>query len=155
MICALIQDDIVVECPIDLNDIDIQEYAKRYQSVFSIENLDPIPKVGWHKIGNKLLDPDMSGNGGVIYITREGFISRFTDAELVALEVFMDVGPSPYKYYVRALDKRLTRTTYVDRSRSSVIAGMQLLVTLAILTSARRDEIMNAPAKLEEIYRGK
>lgn len=51
MLCALIQDDIVVECPIELNESEIQNYAGRYQSVFAIENLDPIPKVGWHKVG--------------------------------------------------------------------------------------------------------
>ena len=155
MICALIQDDIVVVCPVDLNDDQIQEYSGRYQRVVSIDGADPIPKNGWHYIAGKLIDPDMVGNGGLVFLTREGFISRFTDAELVGLEVFMDIGHPTYKYYVRALNTRLTRTTYVDRSRASVIAGVGLLVTLGILTLARRNEIMNASAKPEEIYRGK
>lgn len=149
---ALVKDAIVFDKK-DLTESEVQEYARTCNLV-CIDGLDPVPNIGWHMVGDALVDPDLVGNAGVVFLSKEGFSSRFTDYELMKLEEFMDVGAAPYKYYVRALDKRVTRTTYIDRSRQSVINGLGLLVTLGILTPSRRDVIMNSPAKAEEIYRG-
>lgn len=149
---AILNNGVVTDIK-DLSELEVQEYSTRF-AVYCIEGIDPTPNIGWHLVNEILIDPDLVGNSGLVFLTKEGFASRFTDYELMKLEEYMDVGPAPYKYYVRAMDKRMTRTTYIDRSRTSVIAGMGLLVSLGILTSARRDTIMNTPAKAEEIYRG-
>lgn len=154
MICALIQDNIVVDCPVTLDESQVQEYAGRYQSVFAIDGLDPIPKVGWHYVDGKLLDPDSVGNGGKVLLTRFAFFNRFSPAERAALEGFMDVGPSPYKYAARDFKTALIISSYIDRSWQPTTDGMNFLVSISILTEARKNEILNTPAKPTEIYRG-
>jgi len=101
MICALVQNDIVVDCPVELTDEQIQDYAGRFQAVVSIEGLDPSPKKGWHYVNGSMIDPDNVGSGGVALITNFAFYNRFTPTERATFEGFMDAGPPPYKYVAR------------------------------------------------------
>lgn len=155
MICALIQDNIVVDCPVTLDESQVQEYASRFQCVFQIDGLDPIPKNGWHYIEGKLLDPDGVGNGGIALMTRFAFRNRFTINEKAALNGFIRKGPEPYCYIAEAMRDDLLSAQHIDRSLQSMKDGMDFLVQINVITQARKNEILNNPAKPEEIYRGK
>lgn len=153
MLCVVIKDQIVIEGPLDFTEDQIQDKAQ-INTVISVEGFDPIPKIGWHYVGGKLIDPYLVGNSGVALLSRFAFFNRFTVEEWAALEGFMDVGPSPYKYIARAFKTALMITTYVDRALPTVKDGLGFFVQLGILSSSRRDEILNTPAKASEIFRG-
>jgi len=154
MKCAIVQNNIVIQVPIELDEQGVQEYASRYQVVIDVESLDPVPKVGWHYVNGQLIDPYSIAYNGAALLTRFAFFSRFTSSEMINLEGFMDAGPIPYRYVARYFKTSLLITTYVDRSWAFVQGGMDFLVQIGILTAARKEEIMKSPAKVSEIYRG-
>lgn len=156
MLCALIQDNVVVDKK-ELDEAGIQDAAGKFQLVIVIDGLDPIPKIGWQVINGELVDPDGVGNDGKVLLTKFAFFSRLTVAERIAIQTFADVGPAPYKYIMRDFQLALILTSHVDRSWGFVIDALNLLTApgIAVLTTARKNEILNAPAKPTEIYRGK
>lgn len=74
--------------------------------------------------------------------TKLEFRSRFTDAELVAIEVAKDTGTTQVKAYLRVLSDNMAVANDIDIADPRTIAGVQLLVSLGLLTSPRATEIL-------------
>ena len=155
MKCVIINNSIVTIGPIELSESEIQEYGYKNDLVYCVENIDPVPNLGWHYINGILVDPDNVGNSGVVLLTQFAFFNRFTITEMANFEGFMDAGPTPYKYMARGFKTALMIASYIDRSWQSTKSGMYFLVQVGVLSQTRHDEIMNTPAQPNEIYRGK
>lgn len=148
MFCALVQDNKVVDRK-DLTEEQIQEHSYKYQIVFVIDGLDPQPQVGWDLVGNILVNPLGDMNPKSIKITKLALINRFTNTEF---GIYLANLSSSIQLQV--LDKKLFAATYIDLKRADTIAGIQALAYFGLISSSRANEILTAPAKEEELYRG-
>jgi hypothetical protein len=72
-----------------------------------------------------------------IRLTRLQFLQRFTFEELVAIETAAETVPA-----VRVLQRQQDAAEYVSVEDPATIAGIQLLVSLSLLTSERAATIL-------------
>lgn len=150
MLCALIQDNIVIDQQELPDELAIQELLKTHQFVNIIDGLDPVPQVGWTFDGQKYIDPH-----GIAkpkrFITKEKFLSRFTDDEICNIEDFSKTA-SPYAKAIRASLKRQEQAKYIDLDYQRTIDGIGALVALTLLTPQRANAILNTPLTEDEKY---
>ena len=148
---ALIQNDYIVLI-IDTSSADDLGDIRSYQACIEITNQDPMPAVGWKLDGSVLIDP----SGAAVakkHISKEKFLSRFTDTEICDIEDFSK-GTSPYAKAVRASLKRQEQAMYIDLNYQKTKDGINNLVALHLLTAERADAILNTPLSEEEKYKG-
>ncbi len=97
---------------------------------------DPLPKTGWvyDAVADTFSAPE-SADKTITQLTVLEFRNRFTFAEKVALKSSSDVG-------VQVFIDDLSVATYVDLTDENLITGMDYLVSLEIITEARKAEIL-------------
>lgn len=150
---AYLQEDKIVLI-VEVESVDeLLPLDKKYQNLVELTGFDPEPKIGWYFENNKFRDntsaSNVSGPVKQTKITRLAFINRFTLQESVAYEMALTSSP-----VLRALDKKLSASTYVDLSRPDTIAGIQALASVGILTPSRASEILNTEPTAIELYKG-
>lgn len=148
MICALVKDSIVVELK-DLSEEEIQSLGGQYELIIDISSANPTPAVGWILSGNILIPGE--GQSAVVTkrITRLAMRQRFTFSELCSLNNAAKTSDP-----VAVLMDNLQSATYIDLLRPDTIGGMSLLVSLGLITEARKTVILEATPGIDEIYKG-
>lgn len=86
-------------------------------------------------------------------ITRLAFLSRFTDAEAIGIDLASS-GATPQAAALRRYLNKVNAATYIDLAREDTQAGVRALETLGILAVGRADEILGPPVFEIERYRG-
>ena len=81
------------------------------------------------------------------YLTVLAFRQRFTQPERVAIETAAATSMD-----VRVYLADLAASTYVSLQDPRIIAGLEALVAVELLTEQRKDEILQAPVAPHEIF---
>lgn len=129
----------------------IANIARQYQNIIDITEEIPEPTVGCIFNGKTFLKAD--GDYLHKYISKEKFLSRFTDSEIYAIDEFAK-GSSDYAKAVRAALKRQEQAEYIDLQYDKTISGVQNMVPLGLLTQERADLILYSPVTEDERYKG-
>ena len=147
MLCVLIQDNIVIDQKELPDELAIQELLKTHQFVNVVDDIEPIPQVGWFFDGQKYVDPNWSVQSKKI--TKLALLNRFTDTELGTYytAIAANIG-------LAILDKKLFAAEYIDLTRPDTIYGINVLESVVIITAQRASEILNNPIQDIEKYRG-
>lgn len=85
-------------------------------------------------------------------ITRLAFLSRFTDAEAVAIDL-ASIGATPQAAGMRRYMSKVNAATYIDLDRADTRAGVQALEAAGVLAAGRALQILDAPVQPEEGWR--
>ena len=144
MICALVQDNVVVDIQ-TLDDIGYAQAAANYQIVIDIDGISPPPQIGWIFNGSTLV----SNGSNVWHITKLKFRQRFTNAELMG--IFQAASSN---YMIQALLDNQRVSDFTDLNDPTLMAGMEYLYSLGLLTQARVTQIMTTPPAANEVYTG-
>lgn len=86
-------------------------------------------------------------------ITRLAFLSRFSDAEAVAIDL-ASIGATPQAAGMRRYMSKVNAATYIDLDRADTRAGVQALEAAGVLAAGRALQILDAPVQPEEGWRG-
>ena len=86
-------------------------------------------------------------------ITRLAFLSRFSDAEAVAIDL-ASIGATPQAAGMRRYISKVNAATYIDLDRADTRAGVQALEASGVLAAGRALQILDAPVQPEEGWRG-
>lgn len=149
MIVALISENLVSKIITVNSDDEFQEQTKGYSNSIDITDQNPQPIVGWVFDGNHLSPGPGQSSTGTKKITKLGLRQRLTFTELCAITTAAQtIAP------VAALLGNLNVSTYIDLNRSDTRGGVNLLVSLGLLTSDRATEILNTPIQDFEKYKG-
>lgn len=151
---ALIKNGFIESIQFDLTDEELQELFKYYESIVDISNFEIQPAVGWKFNGITFDQPPQYSESGLMIITRLAFMNRITDAENIAILVYMDTAAAPYRYPVKMLMNKLNAAQYIDLNRADTVTGVQLLVLAGLLTPDRAQVILSTKPTLIEIYKG-
>jgi hypothetical protein len=148
MLCALIKDNLVDSIVTVNSDDDYAALARQYSNVIDVTDANPAPAVGWAFVGNGLVPGP--GQSAVLEkkITKLALRNRMTFTELCTL-----TAAAHSVVQVEALMGNLSVATFIDLNRADTIAGIQMLVSLNLLTQARVDQILNAPITDLERYK--
>lgn len=144
MLCAVINENNVVNAVMELQEYQIQELSKIFPLVIDVTNMNPTPKVGWVFSGNTIVNPNPYKR-----VSKLAFRQRFTVPELIGIINAMNSNP-----VVRVLQDNMNVATYVDLDRSDTIAGVQYLYSQGLLTLERMNAILTNPIQENEEYRG-
>lgn len=86
-------------------------------------------------------------------ITRLAFLSRFADAEAVAIDL-ASIGATPQAAGMRRYVSKVNAATYIDLNRADTRAGVQALEAAGVLAAGRALQILDAPVQPEEGWHG-
>ncbi|WP_243021762.1 hypothetical protein [Simplicispira sedimenti] len=87
------------------------------------------------------------------HITRLAFLSRFADAEAVAIDL-ASIGATPQAAGMRRYMSKVNAATYIDLDRADTRAGVQALEAAGVLAAGRALQILDAPVQPEERWHG-
>jgi hypothetical protein len=146
MTIAIVQ-EWVVDDIVQIDESEYPNYAKKCTIAIDIDNLNPKPEVGWIFTGNALVPP--TGYKPSMKITKLSFRERFTLQEMVALQVAKQNNPT-----LQVMGDNIVVATYIDLSRPDTIQGVELLVSLGLLTQDRANQILNTIPTSVELYQG-
>ena len=77
-------------------------------------------------------------------ITQLAFISRFTDAEAIALDL-ASIGATVEAASIRRYMQKVNAATFIDLGRADTIAGVNQLETVGLIGPGRAEVILTAP----------
>lgn len=83
-------------------------------------------------------------------VTRLAFLSRFTNAEAVAIDL-ASIGETVEAASVRRYVSKIEAASFIDLSREDTRSGVQALEGLGILVAGRALEILDAPIQPDEV----
>ena len=86
-------------------------------------------------------------------VTQLAFISRFTDAEAIAIDL-ASIGATTQAAAMRRFQKKVDAATFIDLDRSDTRGGVQTLEAAGLLAVGRAAEILDGPIADQERYRG-
>jgi hypothetical protein len=87
------------------------------------------------------------------YLTRLAFISRFSDAEAITIDL-ASIGATQQAAAMRRYQNKVSAATYIDPQRADTRAGVLALEAAGVLAAGRGLEILDAPITDAEHYRG-
>ena len=87
------------------------------------------------------------------HITQLAFLSRFTDAEAITIDL-ASIGATPQAAGMRRYLSKVNAATFVDLDRADTRAGVQALEAVGILTEGRALEILDTPIDAQERPQG-
>lgn len=140
---ALIQ-DFEIKYIIDINESEIETYARRYQAVFDLSGFDPLPTVGAKFDGKTITNPPPQTKR----ITKLAMRQRFTIPELIGILTASKTDPM-----VEVLLGNMQVATFIDLARPDTVQGLGYLVSINLLTAQRMGEILNNPIQEIERYK--
>lgn len=83
------------------------------------------------------------------HITRLAFLSRFTDAEAVAIDL-ASIGATVQAASMRRYMQKVNNSSYIDLDRPDTRSGVQALEAGGVLTAGRAAIILDAPVQDSE-----
>lgn len=83
------------------------------------------------------------------HVTRLAFLSRFTDAEAVSIDL-ASIGSTVPAASMRRYMSKVNAATFIDLDRPDTRAGVQALEAGGVLAAGRALEILDAPIQPEE-----
>ncbi len=127
------------------------------------QRVEPLDQPGEHNIG---IGWSWSQNGGFSApanvpvqtqpspkkITQLAFISRFTDAEAIALDL-ASIGATVESASIRRYLNKINAATFIDLEREDTIAGVNQLEAVGLIGPGRAEVILTAPINEQEIAR--
>lgn len=147
MILALIDGDKIIQIREAETEEQVTAYMRKWPVVVHIEDMSPMPTVGWLYRDGLLVDPLARPQSRKI--TKLGLRQRLTFPELIALTTAAQTSVP-----LQVLMANFQVATYIDLSRADTIGGMNMLVSMGLLTPERAYEILNNPIAEEERYKG-
>ena len=129
-----------------------------------------LPAAGYQaQAGEVLFNPSLGVSPGWLYdgttftppaapevkrhITELAFITRFSDAEAVAIDL-ASIGATAQAASVRRYLKKVDAATYIDLDREDTRAGVIALESAGLLAAGRALQILDAPVQDAERYKG-
>lgn len=85
-------------------------------------------------------------------ITRLAFLSRFTDAEAIALDL-ASIGATVQAATLRRYMSKVNAAAFIDLGREDTRAGVLALESMGILAAGRALEILDTPVLPQEVPR--
>ena len=113
---------------------------------------DPAVSIGWRYSEGEFTPPLARSEPTNAIITRLAFLSRFTDAEAVALDL-ASIGATVEAATLRRYMAKVNAATFIDLSREDTRAGVLALETMGILAEGRALEILDSPVQSHEVPR--
>jgi len=145
---ALVNDSMkVYQILFDQDEDSLLRFMSVVPVVVDISDYDPEPKKDWIWDGQKLVDP--LGSTQSRKITKLGLRQRFTFSELIALTTAAQT-----QVPLQVLLANLQVATFIDLNRADTIGGMNLMVSMGLLTPERASQILNNPITESERYKG-
>lgn len=141
---GLIQ-DFKLEKILDIEESELASYATRYQCVYDLSNVNPLPPIGALFDGKVLANPLAQTKR----ITRLAMRQRFTVPELVAILTASKTDP-----VIEILLGNIQVSTYIDLTRTETIQGVMYLAQQGIITLERAQAILNNEVQEIERYTG-
>jgi hypothetical protein len=87
------------------------------------------------------------------HITQLAFLSRFTDAEAVGIDL-ASLGATPQAAAMRRYQSKVSAASYIDLDRADTREGVQALELLGLLAVGRASEILDSEVAPHEQYQG-
>ena len=147
MMTLAIVNEWVVTAIVTIDESQYPDYAAHAQAAIDITPTLPKPQIGWIFTGCALVPP--AGYQNSMKITKLAFRSRFTFAELVAIQTAQQTNIP-----LQVLNDNLAVATYIDLTRQDTVGGVNMLVAFGLLTPARAQQILTTAATDTEIYQG-
>lgn len=134
-------------------------------SVNSIEELQPYyPEMlliertgeewaGWTYDGNNFHAPSNAILDNPTRITRLAFISRFTDAEAIGIDLASQ-GETISAATLRRALKKIDAANFIDLADQATIDGANGLEAFGLLAAGRANEIISTTLTEKELYKG-
>lgn len=107
-------------------------------------------QAGWMYSDGEFSEPELPITSTPTRITRLAFLSRFTDAEAVTLDLASQ-GATVQAATMRRYLSKVNAATYIDLSRDDTRAGVIALEGAGILGAGRALEILDAPIQSDEV----
>lgn len=146
---AVIQDGVVTNTIV----------ADSWPEGIDITDVVPCPTPGWRYDGQTFTPPPTSPPAPVSrHITRLAFRQRFTQAELIAIEIAcLDDPSAPIQQRqqaaaLRVMQRQVGEATYIDLDRPDTRAGVQQLEAAGLIGPGRAAQILDAPIQPHEVY---
>jgi len=149
MLVALVQDD-TVQSVQNLTDDQISAIGNQYEAIIDVS--DPTvypttPVAGWVFNGVTLVPP--GGSPATWRITKLAMLQRFTLTERLGILTY--IGSNPVSVPAVLL-QNIQVATFVDLTRADTVTGINYLVSLGLITSARATAILTTPPTDLEVY---
>lgn len=145
----LIKDDLVVNA---IHADSVERAQQFYPDHEVIEQPDGVGP-GWRRIEGAWQEPEPVVVPEDKRITRLAFLSRFTDAEAVAIDLASQ-GATVEAAYMRRYMQKVNAATFIDLANPDTRNGVIALEDAGLLAEARADEILNAPVQQHERPQG-
>lgn len=108
---------------------------------------------GWLYEGEEFVEPQPAPVESPTKITRLAFLSRFTDAEAIAIDL-ASFGTTVEAATLRRYMAKVNAATFIDLSREDTRQGVEALEVIGILAEGRAAEILDNPVQEHEAYKG-
>lgn len=125
--------------------------AADWPGAVDVTDVSPRPGPGWTRAGDTWQPPSGSDAPADRRITRLAFRNRFTQAELVALEIASLDNPAATMQArqqaasLRVMLANLQAASWIDLQRPDTRTGVQQLEAAGLLGAGRALEILDAP----------
>lgn len=133
--------------------------AEAWPDGIDITDVVPRPGPGWSYDGQTFTPPPTSPPAPVSrHITRLAFRQRFTQAELVTIEIAcLDDPSAPIQQRqqaaaLRVMQRQVSEAAYIDLDRPDTRAGVQQLEAAGLIGPGRAAQILDAPIQPHEVW---
>ncbi|MGH8073654.1 MAG: hypothetical protein ACREO4_06225 [Lysobacter sp.] len=132
--------------------------ADEWEGGVRIDHLDPRPGIGWSYDGTTFSPPAAPvPDPETRHVTRLAFRNRFTQVELVTLEIAALDDPAAsmdqrqQAAAIRVMMRQVDNANYVDLDRPDTRGGVEQLEAGGLLALGRALEILDAPVQPDEL----
>jgi hypothetical protein len=132
-----------------LNDSGVVVGVTAAAGVINAPNMIPIDSLDASILGSTYANGVFLPAPSVRHITQLAFLSRFTDAEAVAIDL-ASIGATVEAASMRRYLSKVNAATFIDLNRPDTRAGVQSLEAGGVLVAGRALEILDAPIQPEE-----
>lgn len=108
---------------------------------------------GWRYNGVDFMPPVGQTDATNTCITNFAFISRFTDAEAVGIDLASQ-GATPEAAMMRRVQKKSDTAEYIDLQDATTRAGVMMLEQYGFIAPGRAAEILDTPPLTKELFKG-
>lgn len=127
-----------------------------FPHAIDVTDHDPAPGLGWTRVDGTFVPPAPTSQPpppapADRRITRLAFRNRFTQAELVAIEIAaIDDPTAPMSARqqaaaIRVMQRQVDNANFIDLDRADTRAGVQQLEAAGLLAAGRAAEILDGP----------
>lgn len=86
-------------------------------------------------------------------ITRLAFLSRFTDAEAVAIDL-TSIGNTESAAMIRRYLSKVNSSSFIALDRADTHDGVNALAVMGLISAERATEILTSPIEEHEVFHG-